>query len=383
MSAPAPIAFVDVAAQQAPLRGRIEQAIARVLDEGAFIMGPEVKMLEAELGAFCGAKHVVSCGNGTDALLLAMMALGVGRGDAVFVPAFTFAATAEVAPLIGAVPVFVDSDEDTFNMDADSLKRAIIEARSRGLKPRVAIPVDLFGLPADMRAIGPIAAAEGMDVICDSAQSFGAVIGDQMTGTFGRITTTSFFPAKPLGCYGDGGAMFTDDPAIASLLDSLRVHGKGGDKYDNVRIGANSRLDTLQAAILLVKLSVYADEIKARERAAKRYSTHLSDLVDTPVTPDGFNSVWAQYTIKLKSTEERDAVQASMSAAGVPTAVYYPRPLHLQSVYRDFPADPAGLPVAVNLSSRVVSLPMHAYLDEPTQDRIIEALDAAITSARG
>lgn len=382
MNAP-DIAFIDLAAQQRHLRADLDNAIATVLDEGNYIMGPQVKAFERDLAAYCGAEHVISCANGTDALHLALMALGVGNGDAVFVPSFTFAATAEVVPMVGAIPVFVDSNPRTFNMDPESLKRSIEDARSRGLNPRVVVPVDLFGLPADMTAIEAIAAEAGIDVLCDSAQGFGGTIDGRMTGTFGRLTTTSFFPAKPLGCYGDGGALFTNDPDLAKLLDSLRVHGKGADKYDNVRIGVNSRLDTIQAAILSVKLSVYREECNARDAVAARYNRHLSNLVETPYVPDGYRSVWAQYTLKLNSEAERNAVQQSLKAAGIPSMVYYVLPLHQQSIYAGYPTDPAGLGVAMDLSQRVLSLPMHPYLDEPTQDRIIEAVVEAVTAARG
>lgn len=377
-----PITFIDLAAQQARLRPRIERAISEVLDEGAYVMGPQVKAFERELAEFCGAKHVVSCANGTDALVLALMALGVGGGDAVFVPSFTFAATAEVVPIMGAVPVFVDSCRDTFNMDVLSFERAIDHARSLGLTPRAVIPVDLFGLPADIDAIGAVAASHGIELVCDSAQGFGGTIGGRMTGTLGRITTTSFFPAKPLGCYGDGGALFTDDPDLAILLDSLRVHGKGSDKYDNVRIGTNSRLDTIQAAILQVKLAAYAEEIVARNEVANRYSAALADIVQVPVVPEGYGSVWAQYTVVVPSNKCRSQIQTTLAAAGVPTAVYYPMPLHQQSVYRGFPSDPSGLAAAESLSRTVLSLPMHPYLDGQTQGRIIEAFRAAIVGAQ-
>ena len=383
MNAPAKIPFIDLAAQQGRLRAELDRALARVLDEGAYIMGPDVRRFERELADFCGARHVLACGNGTDALQLALMALGVGPGHAVFVPSFTFAATAEVVPLLGATPVFVDCRADTFNMDPASLERAIAHARSLGLEPKTVVPVDLFGLPADMPAIEAIAAENGIDVLCDSAQGFGGTIGGKMTGTFGRVSTTSFFPAKPLGCYGDGGAIFTDDDDLASLIDSLRVHGKGSDKYDNVRIGLNSRLDTLQAAILSVKLSVYRSEIEARDRVAERYNARITNLVDTPRPPAGYGSVWAQYTVKLTSGEERTAVQATLGESGVPTAVYYPMPLHLQTAYRDYPQDPDGLPVSEDLSARVLSLPMHPYLTEEVQDYIIEAFNSAVLAARG
>jgi dTDP-4-amino-4,6-dideoxygalactose transaminase len=368
------IAFIDLAAQQDRIRPQIEGAIARVLAAGQYISGPEVALFERQLESFCGAKHALGCANGTDALLLAVMALGIGKGDAVFVPSFTFAASAEVMPYVGATPFFVDVREDTFNLDIDSLKRSIVEARRQGLRPACVMPVDLFGLPADFDAINAIAQAEGMRVINDSAQGFGGSYHGRITGSFGDITTTSFFPAKPLGCYGDGGAVFTNDPELAALMESLRVHGKGSDKYDNVRVGMNSRLDTLQAAILIEKLAIYRDEIELRQKVADRYNVGLAGRFETPLIPDGLSSVWAQYTIKLESAAERDAVQARTKAAGIPTVVYYPMPLHRQTAYKHFPADPAGLPASEALGTRVLSLPMHPYLDEQQQDQIIATL---------
>lgn len=382
MTAPHSIPFIDLAAQQVRIRSAIDQAIGKVLDHGGYIMGPEVRSFEQALGTFCGAKHALGCANGTDALMLALMALGVGPGDAVFVPSFTFAATAEVVPLVGATPVFVDSDERTFNIDPASLERSIVEARLLGLRTRAVIPVDLFGLPADLLRIEALAHREGIDVICDSAQGFGGSIDGRMTGTFGRITTTSFFPAKPLGCYGDGGAVFTEDDEIARILESLRVHGKGADKYDNVRVGLNSRLDTLQAAILSVKLDVYEGEIDARNAIATRYSERLSNIADVPHVPAGYRSIWAQYTIKLNSKAERDVVQKLLDTAGVPTQVYYAAPLHQQTLYAAYPKDPAGLAVAERHASRVLSLPMHPYLLAETQEWIIDQVYDAIECAR-
>lgn len=368
------IPFIDLAAQQARLRPALDAAIARVLDGGQYILGQEVSLLEERLAEFCGARHCLTCANGTDALQLALMALGVKAGDAVFVPSFTFAATAEVVPLVNATPVFVDCLPDTFNMDPRSLERAIAHARSQGLNPRVVIPVDLFGLPADYDALIPIAREHGLKVIGDSAQGFGGSYHGRTTGAICDITTTSFFPAKPLGCYGDGGAVFTDSDEVAALLKSFRNHGQGEHKYSNVRIGLNSRLDTIQAAILLEKLSIYAEEIEQRQRVAARYTAALSGRFETPVVPEGLVSIWAQYTIKTASKEEREALQARAKAAGVPTVVYYPLPLHLQTAYSAFPRDPEGLPVSEELSGRVVSLPMHAYLSLETQDHIIEAV---------
>tara|TARA_R110001599_G_scaffold350098_1_gene579607 strand:- start:2737 stop:3861 length:1125 start_codon:yes stop_codon:yes gene_type:complete len=372
--------FIDLAAQQARLKPRIDARIAAVLGHGKYIMGPEVAELETELSAFCGAAHTITCANGTDALQLALMALRVGPGDAIFVPSFTFAATAEVAPPMGAVPVFVDVDPISFNMDPDSLVRAIDHARKLGLRPTVVIPVDLFGQAADYTAINAIVAAEGLKMIGDSAQGFGAVQNGKMTGTFGDITTTSFFPAKPLGCYGDGGALFTPDPDIAALLDSYRVHGKGREKYDNVCIGMNSRLDTLQAAILLEKLAVYEDEIAARQKVAERYEAGLANHVMTPRVPEGDRSVWAQYTLRLPSNTARDALAAALKAADIPSVVYYPVPLHQQTAYRDFPQSPDGLETSAMLAQTVLSLPMHPYLETGAQDRVIAVVQDALAS---
>ncbi|MGB3500404.1 MAG: DegT/DnrJ/EryC1/StrS family aminotransferase [Mesorhizobium sp.] len=366
--------FIDLAAQQARLRPALERAIAKVLDDGQYIMGPEVAQFERKIAEFCGAKHALSCANGTDALQLALMAMGIGNGDAVFVPSFTFAATAEVVPLVNATPVFVDVLPDTFNMDPESLKRAIVHAKDIGLRPACIIPVDLFGLPADFDVLKAIAKENGMKVIDDSAQGFGGVYKGRVTGSIADISTTSFFPAKPLGCYGDGGSLFTNDDEYAALIDSYRVHGKGSHKYYNERIGLNSRLDTIQAAILLEKLAVYGDEIEARQRVADRYSNALGNRFETPYVPDGLKSIWAQYTLKTKDAAERDALQARAKEAGVPTVIYYPVPLHRQNAYKDFPGDPEGLRVSDDLATRVVSLPMHPYLDADQQDKVIAAV---------
>lgn len=368
------ITFIDLAAQQRGIRARIDARIAAVLDHGEYIMGPEVKELETELAAFCGSKHCVSCANGTDALHLALLAIGAGAGDAVMVPSFTFAATAEAPCLVGATPVFADIDGASFNMDPASLRRSIAQARVEGLNPKAVIAVDLFGLPADYPAIEEIAKSEGMTLICDSAQGWGGEINGRKTGTFGDMTTTSFFPAKPLGCYGDGGAVFTDSAQLAALLDSLRVHGKGTEKYDNVRIGTNSRLDTLQAAILLEKLKVYAGELEARDHVAACYTAALHNRFQTPAVPEGYRSIWAQYTLLAKDEAERNAAMAKLKEAGVPSVVYYPRPLHTQTAYAGFPTDSAGLPVSESVATRVFSLPMHPYLQKQDIDRVVSCL---------
>ncbi|MEA1014476.1 DegT/DnrJ/EryC1/StrS family aminotransferase [Sphingosinicella sp. LY1275] len=371
------IAFIDLAAQQARIKPQLDARIQAVLSHGHYIMGPEVAELEAKLAAFCGARFALGCANGTDALQLALMALGAGPGDAVFCPTFTFASTAEVVPATGAVPVMVDVRDDSYNLDVESLKRAIVHARELGLRPAGVIPVDLFGLPADYDAIEPIARENGMWIVADTAQGFGATYKGRRTGAIGDIATTSFFPAKPLGCYGDGGALFTGSEELRALLDSYRVHGKGSHKYDNERIGINSRLDTLQAAILLEKLAIYEDEIEARQRVAERYGQRLGNMLRTPEVPSDCRSVWAQYTVRTRNGEARESVMAALKEAGVPSVVYYPRPLHQQTAYRDYPRDPMGLPVAERLATEVFSLPMHPYLAETEQDRVIDAIGAA------
>ena len=371
------IPFIDVAAQRRRLGGAIDAAVARVLDHCQFMLGPEVRTFEAELAKFCGAKHAVTCASGTDALVLALRARGIGPGDAVICPSFTFCATAEVAALVGATPVFVDVDATTFNIDASKIAGAIVAAKRAGLTPKAVIPVDLFGLPADHTAVAAAAEAEGLFILDDAAQAFGATFNNRRLGTFGHATATSFFPAKPLGCYGDGGAVLTDDDAMADDLRSLRMHGQGNDRYDNVRIGLASRLDTIQAAILSEKLKIFPDEIEARNRAARRYSEAASDIVIVPQVSPGSTSVWAQYTIRIAGGG-RDRLAAALKAEGIPTAIYYPIPLHRQQAYKHFPVGDGGVAVSDRLASEVISLPMHAYLDEPTQSRIIDAVRRAL-----
>jgi dTDP-4-amino-4,6-dideoxygalactose transaminase len=379
--AAAPIEFIDLGAQRRHIGRRMDEAIGRVLDHGKYIMGPEVAELEEQLAAFCGAKYVLSCANGTDALGLALMAKGLKPDQAVLVPSFTFAATAEVVAWFRAVPIFVDVLEDTFNMDPKSLEAGIATARRLGLDPVGVIPVDLFGLPAAYDEILALAAAHGMWVLCDAAQSFGASYNGRKIGTIGDITTTSFFPAKPLGCYGDGGAVFVDDDETIDVLRSLRVHGQGHHKYDNVRVGMNARLDTIQAAVLIEKLAVFSDEIAARNRIAALYSALLDDVVTVPLLPADHTSVWAQYTVRLPPRCDRNKVAAKLKAAGVPTAVYYVKPLHRQPAYCDYPAAGNGLPVSDRLAAEALSLPMHPYLDEATQNRIVSAVREALQSA--
>jgi dTDP-4-amino-4,6-dideoxygalactose transaminase len=370
---PTPIPFIDVAAQRRRLGRAIDDAIARVLGHCQFILGPEVRAAEADLAAFCGVRHAITCASGTDALVLPLMARGIGPGDAVICPTFTFTATAEVVALVGATPVFADVEETSFNLDADSLRRAVTAAREAGLTPKAVIPVDLFGQPADFDRINAVAQAENLFVLDDAAQAFGATYKNHRIGTLAPATATSFFPAKPLGVYGDGGAVFTDDDELAQIMRSLRMHGEGKSQYDCVRIGMNGRFDTIQAAVLIEKLKIFPDEMAARERVARRYSQALADVAIVPRVAEGSTSVWAQYTLRLNDGR-RDALAAALKAQGIPTAVYYAKPVHQQDAYRSFPVVEGGTPVAERLAGEVISLPMHAYLDEPTQDRIITAV---------
>jgi dTDP-4-amino-4,6-dideoxygalactose transaminase len=371
------IEFIDLKAQRDRVRERIEEGWRRVVDHGQYIMGPEVADLEARLAAFAGAAEVVSCSSGTDAVWLPLLALGVGPGDAVFVPSWTFTATAEVVCLAGATPVFVDVDPDTMNLDPASLAAAIAAVRETGeLRPKAVIPVDLFGIPSDYEAINAIAREEGLKVVADAAQSFGAAQGNRRVGALTDVTATSFFPSKPLGCWGDGGAIFTDDPEIAEGLRSIRIHGRGTHgKYDNVRIGTNARLDTLQAVVLIEKLAIFEDELAERRRIAERYATGLDGVVAVPRVPEGSAASWSLYTIR---TPRRDALKQALAERGIRTEIYYPRPLHLQAPYRDFPAAPGGLPVTERLRDEVLSLPMHPYLTPDQTNYICNAVRTAL-----
>ena len=377
------IAFIDLAAQQCRIKDRIDSAIQRVLAHGSYIMGPEVREFEARLAEFGQSKRALSCANGTDALALPLMAWEIGPGDAVFCPSFTFTATAEVVPWTGAEPVFVDVLLDTYNLDPAKLEEAISAIKAEGrLAPKVIIAVDLFGQPADYPKISAIARKHGLKLIADSAQGFGCTLNGRHPIHWADVTTTSFFPAKPLGCYGDGGAVLTNDDALWDVMDSLRVHGKAvaGDlqgrtfdhdpKYLNARIGMNSRLDTIQAAILLEKLAIFADEIEIRQTVAARYAEGLAGLVDIPAVIDGGVSVWAQYTVEH---DDRDGLAAHLKAQGVPSAAYYPVPMHRQAPYSHY-SQPGGLSISDAAADRVIALPMHAYLDAETQDQIIEAI---------
>ena len=363
--------FIDLRSQYDAIRDDVQVRIQNVLENGQYIMGPEVRQLEDQLAKFVGVESCISCANGTDALQLALLALDIGHGDAVFTTPYTFFATAEAISLVGARPVFVDVNKATFNIEPTRLEEAIDQVKQDGqLEPKAVIAVDLFGLPADYEALEPICRQNGLKLIEDAAQGLGGEINGRMAGAFGDVATTSFFPAKPLGCYGDGGAIFTSDQALAEKIQSLRVHGKGIDKYDNVRVGMNSRLDTLQAAILLAKLRVFEAEIANRQRIASWYSSGLSEFVEAPMVPEGFKSVWAQYTIKCKMRHE---LVEKLRGHGVPTAIYYPKPLHLMGAYSHFDYRPGDFPISEKLSQEVISLPMHPYMDEELVQEVIHA----------
>jgi dTDP-4-amino-4,6-dideoxygalactose transaminase len=364
--------FIDLAAQRARISDKIDHAVSKVIREGKYILGPEVAEFERKLADYVGVKHVVACANGTDALLLPLFAHGIGRGDAVFCPSFTFAATAEVVALAGAEPVFIDVDPDTYNLNTEQLQAAITAIRAEGrLTPKAIIPVDLFGLAADYDALESIAAKEGLIIIEDAAQAIGGSRHGKMCGAFGHVASTSFYPAKPLGCYGDGGAMFTNDDALAEALRSFAFHGKGETQYDNVRVGLNSRLDTIQAAILIEKLAILEDEMLARQAVAKRYADGLAGVVKTAHVDNHSRSAFAQYAIE---SDDRDGLKASLQSQGIPSVIYYVKPLHQQVAYKKYALAPGGLPVSEDLPKRILCLPMHPYLDIADQDRIIDAI---------
>jgi len=381
-----PIPFIDLQAQRRRLGQPLEEAILKVVRSGAYVMGPEIAELEAKLAAFGQAPHALSCGSGTEALVLPLMAWGVGPGDAVFCPSFTFAATAEAPALVGASPVFVDIDPATYNLAPDSLEAAIAAVKANGeLNPRVVVAVDLFGQPADYPRIAEIARRHGLKLIADSAQGFGCTLGGRHPIRWADVSATSFFPAKPLGAYGDAGAVLSKDAGLHERMVSLRVHGQAtpsdlegqsfahDGKYLNLRIGMNGRMDTLQAAVLLQKLTIFEDEIEARNRIARRYAEGLDGVVVTPRVIEGGVSVWAQYTIE---TDGRDGLAEALRAQGVPTAVYYPIPIHRQRPYAAYPTAPDGLPVTEAKAGRVISLPMHPYLSDADQDLIVGAVRA-------
>ena len=368
--------FRDLKTQYTVLKAEMDKAILDVVSSSAYVMGPKTKEMEAAFAEYVGTKHCIACNSGTDALLLALKVWDVKAGDAVFVPSFTFFASAEVIAMQGATPVFVDVDKDTFNMDVADLERKIAQTLKLGkLTPRVVIAVDLFGLPADFKAIRQVAEKHGLYVLEDGAQGFGGRIGDRKACTFGDISTTSFFPAKPVGCYGDGGAVFTDNDEWAELLESYHIHGKGSDRYDNVRIGMNSRLDSIQAAILLVKLKAFKDyELVDVNKVAARYTEKLKGVVKTPVVPEGFYSSWAQYTLQVENKEVRAKLQAALKAYDIPTAIYYPIPMHRQTAFDYLNLDENRCPASDQLADTVISLPIHPYLSASDQDMICKVV---------
>ena len=368
------IPFIDLGAQRDRLRSRLDAAIGQVLDSGAFILGPQVRELEARLADLAKAPHGLACANGTDAIVLPLLSMGIGRGDAVFVPSFTFAASAEVVPWTRATPVFVDVDPVTYNMDPESLKAAIEMVKAEGkLRPACVIAVDLFGQMANYPAIREICDQHGMKLIADAAQAYGATLNGKSAIEWADALTISFYPAKPLGCYGDGGAVLVKDAKVRDQIKSYQVHGEGRERYEYARIGLNSRLDTLQAAILLVKLDAFAEELVLRQKAADAYQKGIGNAVKTPKLAEGATCTWAQYTVEV---DDRDGFRAFLAERGVPTAVYYPIPLHMQAPYADFPVAPGGLPVTMKVCDRVVSLPMHADIRGEDQQRVIDAIQA-------
>ncbi|WP_169569529.1 DegT/DnrJ/EryC1/StrS family aminotransferase [Sneathiella limimaris] len=370
--------FIDLQTQQARVREAVEKGFAKVLDHGIYIMGPEVQELEKELETYCNVGNAISCSSGTDALVLPLMALGIGQGDAVFVPSFTFTASAEAIALVGATPVFVDVDPIYFNTDPASLKAAIEWViAENNLKPKAVMPVDLFGIPADYQSIKAICAEYSLHCISDAAQSFSAEVAGHKVGALAEVTATSFFPAKPLGCYGDGGAVFTNDDELAEKIKSVRVHGRGTGKYDNICVGMNARLDTLQAVVLIEKLKILEDELERRQIVAANYAKHLGNSVVCPIVPQGMKSAWAQYTI---STDKRDQVAKALKDKNIPAQIYYAKPVHQQVAYQDGLIAPGDLPVTEALSKTLISLPMHPYLEEEVQALIAEVIKNEVTT---
>ena len=375
------IPLIDLGAQQARIRDKIDAGISRVLDHGMYIMGPEITAIETRLAAAADSRHCISCASGTDALMLALLAKGLKPGEGVIVPSFTFAASAEVMPALGAMPVFAEVDATSFNLDPAALPAALSAARAAGITVVGIIGVGLFGQPADYESINSFAAAEGLWVIDDAAQSFGASWQGNKVGTLASITCTSFFPAKPLGCYGDGGAVFTNDDTEADIMRSCRIHGMGKTRYEYERIGMTARLDAMQAVILDAKLDIFDEELVMRQQVADRYAARLADSVGVPVLADGATSSWAQYTIKLRPGTDREMVMETLREHGVPSAVYYPIPMHRQPPYSRYPVSDDGLQVTAALCEQVLSLPMHPYLDAATQDQIAVALAASLEKA--
>lgn len=371
------VPFIDLKAQYARIEDQVHAGIKSVLDHGQYIMGPEIAEFEAQLASFCSAKHAITCSNGTDALSLALMAYDVGPGDAIFTTPFTFFATAEVIALVGATPVFVDIDPRTFNIDPIELDKAIRKVKKEGnLVPRGVMPVNLFGLAPDFDAIDKVANEHDLFTIEDTAQGFGGVYKGRVSGSLGDISSTSFFPAKPLGCYGDGGAVFTSDDELAQKMRSIRVHGQGLDKYDNVRIGLNARFDTMQAAIMLPKLKIFPEEIELRQQVAARYTSELSNLVETPYVPEEYISTWAQYSIL---TDQRDLIQATLKEHDIPSVIYYRVPCHLSKAFEGLGYKPGDMPNSEQASKRILSLPMHPYVDEGLAGKIASIIQTAVS----
>tara|TARA_R110002096_G_scaffold432240_1_gene648624 strand:+ start:37356 stop:38477 length:1122 start_codon:yes stop_codon:yes gene_type:complete len=365
--------FIDLMAQRKHLGKKIDDAVISVVNSGRYIMGPEIEELEKKLAEFSGVEHAIACSSGTDASLLPLMAWGIGPGDAVFVPAFTFVATAEVVALTGATPVFCDVDPNTYNLDIHSLRKGIEKAKELGLTPKAIMPVDLFGLPADFDAINSISQEYSLLVLDDACQGYGGIYKGKSIGSIGDAAATSFFPAKPLGCYGDGGATFTNDSELYEKMLSIRVHGQGENRYHNVRLGLNARMDTIQAAILLQKLSIFPDELIARDKIAQKYNDAFEGIAITPTVPEGYSSSWAQYTLCIQKGE-RERVTKMLGEKGIPTAVYYPIPLHKQPGYVNYPSAAESLPICEDLCERVFSLPMHPYLEDDDQQKVIDAV---------
>lgn len=365
--------FIDLMAQRHHLGKKIDDAVISVVNSGRYVMGPEIEELEKQLAEFSGVKHAIANSSGTDALLLPLMAWGIGPGDAVLVPAFTFVATAEVVALTGATPVFCDVDAKTYNLDLQSAEAGIKKSSDLGLNVKAIMPVDLFGLPADFDPILELAEKHSLLVLDDACQGYGGVYKGKNIGSIGDAAATSFFPAKPLGCYGDGGATFTNDSELYEKMLSIRVHGQGENRYHNVRLGLNARMDTIQAAILLQKLSIFPDELKARNKIAQKYNDAFKDIALTPIVPEGYSSAWAQYTLCIPKGE-RERVISALNGLDIPTAVYYPIPLHKQPGYVNYPSATESLPVCEDLCDRVFSLPMHPYLEDADQQKVIDAV---------
>tara|TARA_Y100000816_G_C26043272_1_gene546560 strand:- start:33 stop:1160 length:1128 start_codon:yes stop_codon:yes gene_type:complete len=367
--------FIDLKEQQSKIREKIDKRIKSVLDHGKYIMGPEVFELEEKLSEYVDMKYCISCSSGTDALLIPLMAYGIGRGDAVITTPFTYIATAEVIALLGAQPVFVDVYESTYNLNPDGIEEAIKDAKSKGLNVKAIIPVDLFGLPARYRLIKEVARKYDLMIIEDAAQGFGGEIRGEKAGSFGDVACTSFFPAKPLGCYGDGGAIFTNDEELVHKMRSIRIHGSGSDKYENIRIGINGRIDTIQAAILLEKLSIFNDELISRNKIANYYSNNIASYYYKPFVPKDYLSSWAQYSLLANSELERNEIISILSNANIPSMIYYKLPLHLQSVFKNLDYKDGDFPISEKTSRQIFSIPMHPYLDNEKQNRIIEVLN--------